>query len=55
MIMDLLDEDSVRAAGEVINSSGPLFGLVNNAGAASFRATGDRFRSKSSAVRSRSI
>jgi NAD(P)-dependent dehydrogenase (short-subunit alcohol dehydrogenase family) len=34
VIMDLLDEDSVRAAGEVINSAGPLFGLVNNAGAA---------------------
>jgi NAD(P)-dependent dehydrogenase (short-subunit alcohol dehydrogenase family) len=34
LIMDLLDEDSVRAAGEVVNASGPLFGLVNNAGAA---------------------
>ena len=34
VIMDLLDEDSVRAAGAVINSAGPLFGLVNNAGAA---------------------
>jgi NAD(P)-dependent dehydrogenase (short-subunit alcohol dehydrogenase family) len=34
VIMDLLDEASVRAAGEVINSAGPLFGLVNNAGAA---------------------
>ena len=34
VMMDLLDEDSVRAAGEVINSAGPLFGLVNNAGAA---------------------
>jgi NAD(P)-dependent dehydrogenase (short-subunit alcohol dehydrogenase family) len=34
VIMDLLDEDSVRAAGEMINSAGPLFGLVNNAGAA---------------------
>jgi NAD(P)-dependent dehydrogenase (short-subunit alcohol dehydrogenase family) len=34
VIMDLLDEDSVRAAGEVINSAGPLYGLVNNAGAA---------------------
>jgi NAD(P)-dependent dehydrogenase (short-subunit alcohol dehydrogenase family) len=34
LIMDLLDEDSVRAAGEVVKSSGPLFGLVNNAGAA---------------------
>ena len=34
VIMDLLDEDSVRAAGEVIRSAGPLFGLVNNAGAA---------------------
>ena len=32
--MDLLDEDSVRAAGEVVNAAGPLFGLVNNAGAA---------------------
>ena len=34
LIMDLLDEDSVRAAGEVVSSSGALFGLVNNAGAA---------------------
>jgi len=34
LIMDLLDEDSVRAAGEVVNAVGPLFGLVNNAGAA---------------------
>jgi NAD(P)-dependent dehydrogenase (short-subunit alcohol dehydrogenase family) len=34
LIMDLLDEDSVRAAGEVVKAAGPLFGLVNNAGAA---------------------
>jgi NAD(P)-dependent dehydrogenase (short-subunit alcohol dehydrogenase family) len=34
VIMDLLDEDSVRAAGEVVKAAGPLFGLVNNAGAA---------------------
>jgi len=34
VIMDLLDEDSVRAAGEVVRANGPLFGLVNNAGAA---------------------
>jgi NAD(P)-dependent dehydrogenase (short-subunit alcohol dehydrogenase family) len=34
VIMDLLDEASVRAAGDVVNSAGPLFGLVNNAGAA---------------------
>ncbi len=34
LIMDLLDEDSVRAAGEVVSSAGALFGLVNNAGAA---------------------
>jgi NAD(P)-dependent dehydrogenase (short-subunit alcohol dehydrogenase family) len=34
LFMDLLDEDSVRAAGEVVNAAGPLFGLVNNAGAA---------------------
>jgi NAD(P)-dependent dehydrogenase (short-subunit alcohol dehydrogenase family) len=34
LIMDLLDEDAVRAAGEVIKANGPLFGLVNNAGAA---------------------
>jgi NAD(P)-dependent dehydrogenase (short-subunit alcohol dehydrogenase family) len=34
VIMDLLDEDSVRAAGAVVNAAGPLFGLVNNAGAA---------------------
>jgi NAD(P)-dependent dehydrogenase (short-subunit alcohol dehydrogenase family) len=32
--MDLLDEDSVHAAGEVIRATGPLFGLVNNAGVA---------------------
>jgi NAD(P)-dependent dehydrogenase (short-subunit alcohol dehydrogenase family) len=34
VFMDLLDEDSVRVAGEVVNAAGPLFGLVNNAGAA---------------------
>ncbi len=34
LIMDLLDEDSVRAAAEVVSGHGPLFGLVNNAGAA---------------------
>jgi NAD(P)-dependent dehydrogenase (short-subunit alcohol dehydrogenase family) len=34
VIMDLLDEASVRAAGDMVNSAGPLFGLVNNAGAA---------------------
>lgn len=34
LIMDLLDEDSVYAAAEVVKASGPLFGLVNNAGAA---------------------
>jgi NAD(P)-dependent dehydrogenase (short-subunit alcohol dehydrogenase family) len=34
LIMDLLDEDSVRAAGQVVKADGPLFGLVNNAGAA---------------------
>jgi len=34
LIMDLLDEDSVHAAAEVVKSAGPLFGLVNNAGAA---------------------
>jgi NAD(P)-dependent dehydrogenase (short-subunit alcohol dehydrogenase family) len=34
LIMDLLDEDAVRAAGEVVNAAGLLFGLVNNAGAA---------------------
>ena len=34
LIMDLLDEDAVRVAGEVVNAAGPLFGLVNNAGAA---------------------
>jgi NAD(P)-dependent dehydrogenase (short-subunit alcohol dehydrogenase family) len=34
LFMDLLDEDSVRAAGEVVKAAGPLFGLVNNAGAA---------------------
>jgi len=34
LLMDLLDEDSARAAGEVVKAAGPLFGLVNNAGAA---------------------
>ena len=34
LMMDLLDEDSVRAAGKVVTSFGALFGLVNNAGAA---------------------
>jgi NAD(P)-dependent dehydrogenase (short-subunit alcohol dehydrogenase family) len=34
LLMDLLDEDSVRAAGAEVHASGPLFGLVNNAGAA---------------------
>ena len=34
LIMDLLDENSVSAAAEVVKSAGPLFGLVNNAGAA---------------------
>ncbi|HZL74013.1 MAG TPA: SDR family NAD(P)-dependent oxidoreductase [Propionibacteriaceae bacterium] len=34
LMMDLLDEDSVYAAAEVVNATGPLFGLVNNAGAA---------------------
>jgi NAD(P)-dependent dehydrogenase (short-subunit alcohol dehydrogenase family) len=34
LIMDLLDEASVRAAGEVVKAQGPLFGLVNNAGVA---------------------
>jgi NAD(P)-dependent dehydrogenase (short-subunit alcohol dehydrogenase family) len=34
LLMDLLDEDSVRAAGAEVDASGPLFGLVNNAGAA---------------------
>jgi NAD(P)-dependent dehydrogenase (short-subunit alcohol dehydrogenase family) len=32
--VDLLDEASVRAAGETVSDAGPLFGLVNNAGAA---------------------
>ena len=34
LIMDLLDEESVRAAGDEVCAAGPLFGLVNNAGAA---------------------
>jgi NAD(P)-dependent dehydrogenase (short-subunit alcohol dehydrogenase family) len=34
LLMDLLDEDSVHAAGEVIRATGQLFGLVNNAGVA---------------------
>ena len=34
LIMDLLDEDSVRAAGAEVCAAGPLYGLINNAGAA---------------------
>ncbi len=34
ILTDLLDEDSVRAAGAEVCAAGPLFGLVNNAGAA---------------------
>ncbi len=34
LMMDLLDEDSVRAAGAAVCAVGPLFGLINNAGAA---------------------
>ena len=34
LIMDLLHEDSVRAAGVEVCAAGPLFGLINNAGAA---------------------
>ena len=33
-LLDLVDEDSVRAAGAEVCGAGPLFGLVNNAGAA---------------------
>jgi NAD(P)-dependent dehydrogenase (short-subunit alcohol dehydrogenase family) len=32
--MDLEDHDSIRGAGETVTAAGPLFGLVNNAGAA---------------------
>ena len=34
LLMDLEDADSVRAAGATVTASGPLMGLVNNAGAA---------------------
>src|SRR5215204_5925611 len=34
LLMDPLDEDSVRAAGAEVCASGPFFGLFNNAGAA---------------------
>jgi NAD(P)-dependent dehydrogenase (short-subunit alcohol dehydrogenase family) len=34
VLMDLLDEASVRRTGEVVCAAGPLYGLVNNAGAA---------------------
>jgi NAD(P)-dependent dehydrogenase (short-subunit alcohol dehydrogenase family) len=34
ILLDLLDEDSVRAAGADVCGAGPLFGLVNNAGEA---------------------
>jgi NAD(P)-dependent dehydrogenase (short-subunit alcohol dehydrogenase family) len=34
LLMDLEDDDSIRAAGAQVSAAGPLFGLVNNAGAA---------------------
>ena len=34
LMVDLRDEASVRAAGATVSEAGPLFGLVNNAGAA---------------------
>jgi NAD(P)-dependent dehydrogenase (short-subunit alcohol dehydrogenase family) len=34
LLVDLLDHDSVRAAGERVVAAGPLHGLVNNAGVA---------------------
>ena len=34
LLVDLLDHDSVRAAGATVVASGPLHGLVNNAGVA---------------------
>jgi NAD(P)-dependent dehydrogenase (short-subunit alcohol dehydrogenase family) len=34
LLMDLEDDDSIRAAGAHVCAAGPLFGLVNNAGAA---------------------
>jgi NAD(P)-dependent dehydrogenase (short-subunit alcohol dehydrogenase family) len=34
LLVDLLDHDSVRAAGAVVVAAGPLHGLVNNAGVA---------------------
>jgi NAD(P)-dependent dehydrogenase (short-subunit alcohol dehydrogenase family) len=34
LLVDLRDHDSVRAAGELVSSAGPLHGLVNNAGVA---------------------
>jgi NAD(P)-dependent dehydrogenase (short-subunit alcohol dehydrogenase family) len=34
LVMDLEDHDSVRAAGARVCAAGPLYGLVNNAGAA---------------------
>ena len=34
LLVDLLDEDSVRAAGACVVAAGPLHGLINNAGIA---------------------
>ena len=34
LLMDLEHHDSIRRAGETVTAAGPLFGLVNNAGAA---------------------
>ena len=54
LIMDLLDEDSVRAAGEVVNAVGPLFGLSITP-APHFPARWRSSRLRCSVVRSRSI
>lgn len=34
LVMDVTDEESVRAAGDAVRAAGPLHGLVNNAGVA---------------------
>jgi NAD(P)-dependent dehydrogenase (short-subunit alcohol dehydrogenase family) len=34
LVMDVTEEDSIRAAGDAVRAAGPLHGLVNNAGVA---------------------
>jgi NAD(P)-dependent dehydrogenase (short-subunit alcohol dehydrogenase family) len=54
LLMDLLDEDSARAAGEVVKAAGPLFGLSITQ-ARHFPARSRPSRLRCSDARSRSI